>query len=339
MEVAVSAFDWANRNVLVTGVSGFLGSWLAQALVDRGARVVGLVRDEPSQENRNYHRVASRIVRVRGELEDGNLMVRLVNEHEVEAVFHLGAQTIVGTANRHPLSTFTANIQGTWNLLEACRQAPLVRRVVVASSDKAYGDLERAEPVSEDAPLRGLHPYDVSKSCADLLAVAYHKTYGLPVAITRCGNFYGGGDLNFNRLVPGTVRAVLRGQAPVLRSDGTFRREYVYVKDAVGCYLLLAEKLEQPGVAGEAFNFSAQAPLGALEMVHEILRAAGRPDLTPRVLDLPEARLEIPYQALDSGKAHRVLGWTPRWSLREGLQETIEWYREDLGARENPGGP
>lgn len=329
----MSPLEWRDRNVFLTGATGFLGSWLAAELVSRKARVVALVRDEPSTENVNFRRVAPDLVQVRGALEQGDLLERALNEHEIDTVFHLGAQTIVGTANRGPLSTFTANIQGTWNLLEACRRNPLVKRVVVASSDKAYGDLDREEPVAEDAPLRGIHPYDVSKSCADLIATTYHRTYGLPVAITRCGNFYGGGDLNWNRLVPGTVRLALQGQPPVLRSDGTFRREYVYVKDAVRCYMLLAESLEKPGVAGEAFNFSAQEPLSALELTRRILQVAGREDLEPRVLDLPEARLEIPYQALHAEKARTLLGWTPAYPLDQGLRETVEWYRDFLDSR------
>lgn len=332
----MSGFSWRDRPVLLTGATGFLGAWLAEALVARGARVVALVRDQPSRENRNFLRVAPDLTQVRGALEDGPLLARILNEHEIEAVFHLGAQTIVGTANRAPLSTFTANIQGTWNLLEACRTSPLVRRIVVASSDKAYGSPPHREALAEDAPLQGLHPYDVSKSCADLLTAAYHHTYGLPVAITRCGNFYGGGDLNWNRLVPGSVRAALRGEAPVLRSDGSLRREYLYIEDAVSSYLTLAEALDRPEVAGEAFNFSTGRPWSALEMAREVIKAAGRPDLEPVIADRPEAALEIPHQSLNPEKARRILGWSPSFTLERGLRETVSWYRAWLAERPGP---
>ncbi|MBI4575665.1 MAG: GDP-mannose 4,6-dehydratase [Planctomycetes bacterium] len=325
---------WDGRRVLVTGATGLLGSWLAPALVERGAEVVALVRDWVPR-SRFYLSGSDRAVaQVRGCLEDLPLLARALNEYEVEAVFHLGAQTIVGTANRSPLSTFETNVRGTWNLLEACRTSPTVRRVVVASSDKAYGAHERL-PYTEDAPLLGAHPYDVSKACADLIARAYHRTWGLPVAITRCGNFYGGGDLNFNRLVPGTARSALRGERPLIRSDGTYVRDYIYVEDAVAAYLGLAEALDRPEVQGEAFNFSTGEPLAALDLARRVLAAAGREDLEPVVLD--EATGEIHSQHLDSARARRVLGWQARHGLAAGLARTVAWYRDYLAGA--PGGP
>jgi CDP-glucose 4,6-dehydratase len=261
-------------------------------------------------------------------LEDHALVLRALNEHEIECVFHLGAQTIVGTASRSPLSTFEANIRGTWVLLDACRQLPrLVKRVLVASSDKAYGSHEKL-PYTEDAPLVGRFPYDVSKSCADLIAVSYFHTYRLPVAITRCGNLYGGGDLNWNRLIPGTIRSVLAGERPIVRSDGTFVRDYFFVRDAAQAYLALAERLHEPKFHGEAFNFGTEQPLSVLELVSMLLKSMQRTDLAPVILN--EASHEIPRQFLDCAKAREWLNWKPKRSLEQGLAETIDWYRRHL---------
>jgi CDP-glucose 4,6-dehydratase len=246
----------------------------------------------------------------------------------VDTVFHLAAQTIVGIANQNPLSTFESNIRGTWNLLEAARRSPRVKAVVVASSDKAYGDQEKL-PYHEETPLQGRHPYDVSKSCADLIALAYATTFGMNVCVTRCGNFYGGGDLNFNRLVPQTIRSVLRGQRPLIRSDGRPVRDYFYIQDGAEAYLLLAEKMRRLKIAGEAFNFSNQIQVSVLELVRLILRLMGREELKPRVLN--QAGNEILHQYLSAKKARRVLGWRPRYTLEQGLGETIAWYREYFG--------
>lgn len=315
---------WKDRSVLVTGASGLLGSWLTAELVARRAPTVCLVRDWNPESRFLQQGLADRVVVVRGELEDLPLLQRTINEYEIDTVFHLGAQTIVGAANRHPVSTFETNIRGTWNVLEACRLAGnLVKRVLVASSDKAYG--AQGLPYRETMPLEGRYPYDVSKSCVDLITLSYFHTYGLPVAITRCANLFGGGDLNFSRLVPGTIRSVLRGQAPVIRSDGKLIRDYFYVKDAALAYLLLAEKLPEPGVVGEAFNFGIERPLSVLEIVRDILRLCDRPSLEPTVLH--EAVQEIPEQWLSSAKARDVLGWRPSYSLESGLLETIDWYR------------
>ena len=245
---------WTDKNVFITGCTGLLGSWLTMELVKRGANVTGLIRDLVPRSNLNWSGFNDKINIVRGELEDFFVLERTLNEYEIDTVFHLGAQTIVSIANRNPLSTFESNIKGTWNILEACRRVATVSRVVVASTDKAYGEQETL-PYDEKFPLLGSHPYDVSKSCADLVSQAYHKTYQLPVCVTRCGNFYGGGDLNFNRIVPGTIKSVLNNETPIIRSDGTYIRDYFYILDAVEAYLLLAEKIDSLDIHGEAFNF------------------------------------------------------------------------------------
>ncbi|HOW28880.1 MAG TPA: GDP-mannose 4,6-dehydratase, partial [Elusimicrobiota bacterium] len=269
----------------------------------------------------------NKITTIRGSVEDYNLVERVLNEYEIDTIFHLAAQTIVGTANRSPLSTYETNIKGTWNLLEACRHVPCVKRILVASSDKAYGD-HSGRSYDENMPLQGRHPYDVSKSCADLIASCYARSYDLPVAITRCGNLYGGGDLNFNRIVPGTIRSALLGERPIIRSDGKFIRDYFYVEDAVEAYLLLAENLEKKGLQGQAFNFSNEKPLSVIQMADAILRLMNCRKLTLRILN--NATNEIPRQALSAAKARSRLGWAPHYSLTEGLNKTIDWYRRFL---------
>ncbi len=327
---------WQNRNVFVTGASGLLGSWTVQELVARGANVVALLRDWVPASRLVTHGLLDRIIVVRGELEDAPLLLRAINEHEIETVLHLGAQTIVGTASRSPVSTFEANITGTWNLLEACRLcSKLVRRVIVASSDKAYGE-HPVLPYTEDAPLIGRFPYDVSKSCADLITLSYWHTYRLPVAVTRCGNLFGGGDLNFNRLVPGTIRSALQDQRPLIRSDGSFIRDYFYVRDAAGAYLALAERMDDPAFHGQAFNFGTETPMSVLEMVQAILTRLGRTDLAPIIKN--EASHEIQRQYLDCAKARRLMHWHPGYTLDQGLDEAIGWYREWLAAAERQRG-
>jgi CDP-glucose 4,6-dehydratase len=319
---------WKDRRVFVTGCTGLVGGWTVRLLLERGAHVVGLVRDQVSGSLLARDGLLGRIDVVRGACEDQPLMERALAEYEIQTVFHLAAQTIVGIANRCPLSTFETNIKGTWCLLEAARRCGYQPHVVVASSDKAYGD-QPVLPYVEDAPLQGRHPYDVSKSCADLLAFTYHHTYGLPVCVTRCGNFFGGGDLNWNRLVPGTVRAVLRGQRPVIRSDGRYVRDYFYVKDGAAAYLHLAEcAARRPELLGHAFNFSNEVQVTVLEMVERILRLMGSP-LTPDVR--AEASNEIVHQWLSAARARDWLGWAPMYDLDTALAETIAWYRDFCG--------
>lgn len=293
-------------------------------LIEQGANVTGLVRDHVPQSNLYQGEHIKEMNIVRGSLEDLAVIERALGEYEIDTVFHLAAQAIVGVANRNPISTFEANILGTWNILEACRKHPLIKRVIVASSDKAYGDQENL-PYDENMPLQGKHPYDVSKSCADLISHTYFHTYGLPVCITRCGNLYGGGDLNFNRIIPQTIQLVLNGEAPEIRSDGTFVRDYFYIEDAVQAYLLLAEKMEENNLAGEAFNFSNEIQLTVLELVEKILKKMNS-NLKPKVLN--QGSNEIKHQYLSAEKARKLLNWTPAYTIDEGLEKTIEWYTE-----------
>ncbi|RJO68877.1 MAG: NAD-dependent epimerase/dehydratase family protein [Myxococcales bacterium] len=322
---AAKAAFWRDRPVFVTGATGLLGSYLVRRLVESEAEVVALMRDWVPQSELVHSGLLDRLRVVRGDVRDGALVERVLGEYEIEAVFHLAAQTLVPIANRHPAGTFETNVGGTWAVLDAARRAPTVKRIVVASSDKAYGDSDDL-PYRETAPLAGRHPYDASKSCADLVAQAYAATYGLPVTITRCGNLYGGGDLNWNRIVPGTIRSVLRGERPVVRSDGEYVRDYFYVEDAVDAYLLLAEAMAADGrLRGDAFNFSNETPITVTELVRTILRLMASP-LEPVILN--EASNEIRRQYLAADKARQALGWRPRFSLDEGLLRTIEWYRE-----------
>ena len=318
---------WGNKNVFLTGCTGFLGSYLAKELVNLGANVTGLVRDNVPKSNLYKGEEFKRINTASGAIEDEPILERILGEYEIDTVFHIAAQAIVGIANRNPMGTFESNIRGTYNILEAARRSPLVKRIVVASSDKAYGDQTQL-PYHEDMPLKGSHPYDVSKSCTDLIAQAYHKTYGLPVCITRCGNLYGGGDLNFNRIIPQTIKSVLRGERPVIRSDGTFIRDYFYVEDAVKAYLLLAEKMIDSGLEGQAFNFSNEIQLTVLELVNKIL-ALMKTDLTPVILN--QGSNEIIHQYLSSKKASEILGWKPSFTIDQGLIRTIDWYKEFFG--------
>lgn len=324
---------WNDRNVFVTGATGLVGSWLVKYLVEEGANVTALVRDSVPRSllfsgSEEFADTEISLNVVGGELEDYMLLERSINEYETEVVFHLGAQTIVGIANRNPLSTFESNIRGTYNLLESCRRnSSIVKAVVVASSDKAYGEQE-VLPYDENMPLKGTHPYDVSKSCADLISYAYYNTYGLPVSITRCGNFYGAGDLNFNRIIPETIRHILRGRKPVIRSDGKFIRDYFYVKDGALAYKFLAEKMLSGDLGGQSFNFSNELQITVLELVEKVLSLMGS-DLRPEILG--EAVNEIPHQYLSAARAREVLGWNPAYTLEQGLEETIAWYREFLG--------
>ena len=321
---------WKDRRVFVTGATGMIGGWLVKDLLAQGAYVVALVLDADPQSELYRSGDVGRISVVNGNLEDFGTLERAINAHEADTVFHLGAQAIVGVAHRAPLPTFETNVRGTWNLLEACRlHRDLVERVVIASSDKAYGAQPRL-PYTEDMPVAGMHPYEVSKSAADLIARTYYHTYGLPVAIARCGNVFGGGDINWSRIVPGTIRSFLRGERPVVRSDGSYVRDYFYVKDASRAYLRLGERLGDPQVVGEAFNFSNESPMSVLDLVAVIQKLMDASHLEPDVRDVAEG--EIHSQYLSAARAREQLGWAPEFDLEAGLRETIAWYRAFLGA-------
>jgi len=317
---------WRGTNVFVTGATGMIGAFLVSDLLSKGSNVVALVKDsEPGSELYRSGNI-NHISVVNGCLEDFTALENAINIKDIEIVFHLGAQTIVGAAHRFPLHTFEANIRGTYNLLDACRvHSDSVKGTVIASSDKAYGEQEEL-PYTEEAPLKGRHPYEVSKSCADMLAQSYNHTYGLRIGIARCGNVYGGNDLNFSRIVPGTIRSLMHGEPPEIRSDGTYIRDYIYVKDVARAYMQLAESLGDDNVNGEAFNFGTQRPIEVLELVAAIQKLMNLEEFKPVITST--ARGEIENQYLDSGKAHQMLGWRPRYSLEEGLKETIAWYEE-----------
>jgi CDP-glucose 4,6-dehydratase len=321
-----SAF-WRDRPVAVTGATGFLGSHVVAQLVAAGAHVAILVRDdvEPSPITESW---AARVATVRGAVEDQAVVERLLGDYESRTVLHLAAQSQVGVANRHPVATYEANVAGTWSLLEAVRRSPRVEQVVTASSDKAYG-AQPALPYDEDMPLLAVNPYDVSKACADLISTSYHRTFGVPVCVTRCGNFFGPGDRNWERLVPGTIRSLVRGERPVIRSDGTMVRDYLYVVDGALAYLRLAEAMAaDPAVVGEAFNFSTETPLTVLELVAALQAAAGT-DLEPDIR--ATATHEIDSQFLSAAKARKMLGWAPTLTVDQALTETVAWYRSHLG--------
>ncbi len=315
---------WQRRKVFVTGASGLLGSWLVEELIGKGADVTVLVRDWTPGSKLIASGDIGRANIVHGQLEDYQLLLRTINEFEIDTVFHLAAQTIVGTATRSALSTFESNVRGTWNLLEACRVCPrLVERILVASSDKAYGSHENL-PYKEDMALQGRFPYDVSKSCADLIAQSYFHSYGMPITITRCVNLFGGGDLSFNRLVPGTIMSALLNERPIVRSDGKLVRDYFYVRNAVDGYLKLAEMMPNDRINGEAFNFGYGQPVTVLELVDEILGVMNKRSLEPIIQN--QATNEIRDQYLDCTKAQNLLGWKPEYERKEGLEETIKWY-------------
>jgi CDP-glucose 4,6-dehydratase len=316
---------WQDRPVFVTGATGLVGGWLVKQLLAASADIVCLIRDWVPRAELVAAGLIDRVRVVRGDVRDQETLERALGEYEIATVLHLAAQTTVGVANRNPVSTLDTNIRGTWALLEACRRSPTVQQIVIASSDKAYGDQELL-PYKEDAPVLGRHPYDVSKSCADLLAQMYAASYRLPVCVTRCGNFYGGGDLNWNRIVPGTIRSVIRGERPVIRSDGHFTRDYFYVEDGARAYVQLAERMAAtPALAGEVFNFSYEHRMTVLDLVARILDVMGS-DLKPDVRN--HASNEIRDQYLDAAKARTVLGWTPAFTFEGGLRATVDWYKD-----------
>lgn len=310
---------WYNKNVFITGATGFLGKHMYKRLLKEKANVTLLIRDKSKGIDLSQYKDVNIVY---GELENLKLLQRILGEYEIDTVFHLAAQAIVGVANRNPISTFESNILGTWNLLEACRNSKLINKIIIASSDKAYGD-QKDLPYHEDMPLMGKHPYDVSKSCADLISQCYYCTYNLPVCITRCGNLYGEGDFNFNRIIPETIRYVHDLQSPIIRSDGTFIRDYFYVGDAVEAYLLLAEKMDDESIWGKAFNFSNEIQLTVLELVNKILKIM-KSDLKPIILN--KGSNEIKHQYLSAENARKILNWKPMYTIEDGLEKTIKWY-------------
>ena len=316
---------WTNRNVLVTGATGFVGAHITRLLVEQGARVICLQRDAVRANGLDLFDLRRRTTVLQGALEDYALLERVLNEYEIEAVFHLAAQAIVGVANRSPLSTFEANVRGTYCLLEACRVTTTVKRIVVASSDKAYGTHETL-PYTEDNALNGLFPYDASKVCTDVIARSYAHAYNVPVAVTRFANVYGPGDMNLSRVVPGTILSVLNDEAPIIRSDGTPIREFVYVDDVARGYLLLAERIEE--AQGEAFNFGTGEQVQMLDLVERIIRLAGK-TLEPKILLQTKIAGEIDAQYLSAAKVEARFGWQAEINLDEGLRRTIAWYQEN----------
>jgi CDP-glucose 4,6-dehydratase len=325
-----SADFWRGRDVLVTGAGGFVGSCLAHRLVELGAKVTVVLRDQTGGNNFAFLGLRDQVNIVNGSITDPALVERALNEYEVKICFHLAAQAIVGVANRSPMSTFESNVRGSWVVLEACRQNRLTEAVVFASSDKAYGTQPQL-PYTESMPLLGSNPYDASKACADILARTYHSTYGMAVAVARCANIYGPGDVNYSRLIPGTIRSVLCGERPIIRSDGSPLRDYVYIDDVVNAYLALGENAHLSGVSGEAFNFGTDQPISALDLATKILTHGNRPDLQPDIQGKGSLSGEIDRQYMDSRKANALLGWSPRVDLDDGLKRSIAWYAAILG--------
>lgn len=316
--------NWKNAHVLITGADGFIGSWIAKELINQGAEAYTILRDIKRQSNLDVLNIKDKINIINGDLINLDVCTRVMNEYEIDTCFHIAAQAIVGAANRSPLSTFESNIKGTWNILESARLSKFITGIVVASSDKAYGVQDKL-PYTEESPLIGFYPYDASKACADILARCYFKTYGLPISVTRNANTYGGGDLNFSRLIPDTVRSILNNVQPVIRSDGTPERDYMYIKDSVDAYLTLASNLKRKDIQGEAFNFGSGKPVSVINLYNKIIKLMGK-DVIPKILGA--AKNEIDRQFLSIEKAKRLLKWEPKYSLDEGLKETIEWYKD-----------
>ena len=327
--MALDTAFWENRRVFVTGATGMIGSWLVKRLLGLNSFVVALVLDADPQSELFRSGDIQRVTVVNGRLEDLGALQRAIAQNEIETVFHLGAQTQVGVGYHAPWITMESNVRGSYNLMEACRlQREPIEQIIIASSDKAYGDSEIL-PYTEEMPLQGRHPYDVSKSCTDIIAQAYAHTYGLPIAIARCGNVYGGADLNWNRIVPGTVRSLMCEEQPVIRSDGKFVRDYIYQKDVVNAYLVLAERFKDLQLVGQGFNFSTESWVKVEEIVSSIQKIMKKTQLKPIVLN--EAKAEIKDQSLSSRKARAMLGWKHEYLLESGLRETIAWYKSFLG--------
>jgi CDP-glucose 4,6-dehydratase len=323
---------WLDVAVLVTGAQGFIGCWLAERLLDEGARVVVPRRDVHPASRFLTERIHERCRLVDADIRDYEALVRILDEHGVRAVFHLAAQPIVGIANRSPLSTYESNIRGTFTLLEACRATPAtddpIQRIVVASTDHAYGTHETL-PYREDFVLKPAYPYDVSKACTDMIARCYATTYGMPVGVTRMANTYGGGDRNWSRIVPDVARALVRGERPVIRSDGSPERDYLYVEDAVDAYLAVAESLDSPELRGRAWNVGRGQPVSALELVRHLIAVSGS-EVEPEIRGHGTPAGEIDRQYLDSSAIEKELGWYPSWGLDEGLRKAYAWYERAL---------
>src|SRR3989338_963855 len=320
---------WQKRNVLVTGGNGFIGGALSRELVGQRANVTLIVRDWPKLGALEFLGLEGKVNIVKGSVADLEFILRILAEYDIDAVFHLAAQAIVKIANASPLSTFESNIKGTWTILEACRQFPQVKRIVVASSDKAYGD-QKQLPYTEDTPLLGLSPYDASKACADILARSFYHTYKLPLAVTRCANTYGEGDLNISRVIPAVIISGLKGESPVINNNGISIRDFLYIKDAVSAYLLLAQALDRKEIQGHPYNFGLNKPVTMLDLANLILLLVGISDIKPKVISECKTSAEIDQQSVSFEKAKTELGWEPKWSLEQGLKETINWYKEHL---------
>lgn len=320
----MAEMSWKGMNVLVTGADGFIGSHIAKALVDKRANVTTIVRDVKKTSNLDVLQLRNKINIIHGDLINYNDVERTINEYDVEFIFHIAAQAIVGPANRSPLSTFESNIKGTWNILEACRLSKTIKGLIVASSDKAYGQQKKL-PYTEDSPLNGYYPYDASKACAEILAKCYYTAYNLPLAITRNANTYGPADMNMSRIIPDVITTILRGEQPVIRSDGTPERDYMYIKDAVSAYLTLAENLHRKDVAGQAFNFGTGKPISVIDLYNKIIKLMGK-NTKPKILGQAKNEIDRQYLAID--KVKKILKWQPKYDLDAGLKETIEWYTD-----------
>lgn len=316
--------NWKNKNIFITGADGFIGAWLAKRFVEKKANVIILARDIKAEATYKLFNLEEKVTQVQGDLTNYSLLERVLNEYPIDSCFHLAAQALVRIANRSPLSTFESNIKGTWNLLEACRNTRTIERVIVASSDKAYG-VQKKLPYTEESPLLGFYPYDASKACADILSRSYFVSYGLPVAVTRNANTYGGGDLNFSRIIPDAIRCILQEKEFAIRSDGTPERDYMYVEDAVDGYITLAEQIGRENVKGEAFNFGTGKPISVIALFKKIAQLYGKSDIKPKILGIAKNEIDRQYLAID--KAREILNWEPRYTIEQGLKETIEWYK------------
>lgn len=315
---------WKNKKILITGYEGFLGSHLTNALLKHGARIWGLDIRTHRKQTILSSKELNKINIIKGSVENYSLIYKIIKKNNIEFIFHLAAQSLVGPALKDPRKTFSTNIRGTWNILESCRNSRKVKAIIIASSDKAYG-IKSKLPYKEDSSLAGCHPYDVSKSCADLLSYTYFHTYGLSVCITRCGNIFGPGDFNFSRIIPDTIKSVIKNKTLLIRSNGKFTRDYIYIDDIVSGYIILAEKLQKLKLSGEAFNFSNEKPISVLELVRIIYKLVNKKQ-NYKILN--QVKYEIKHQYLSSQKARRILSWEPQYTLDKGLKITIDWYKD-----------